>query len=221
MVHECPHCGVRAYNKVQIGFLFGWRTLRGETHPQSRCHACRNCKKARCRCRPAALGRHAKRLEGRSLRQLAGKLRLTRTDKGRLGKATEVALGLKLGDNSPAPDWHGKVEVKLIAMRRATDGSFRVKDKVFVCADSRKLNPVAKIRRMQLVFYDHDSSEVLLTKRVHLSRAKLDNLARCRRRRRKTTRHGDALFLNTKGSGNTAAKKYAWYLSRTFVQQYF
>ena len=41
----CPHCGIRAAGTVEVDLLFGYRTWKERTFPQSYCRQCRKKKR--------------------------------------------------------------------------------------------------------------------------------------------------------------------------------
>ena len=96
-------------------------------------------------------------------------------DRGRHGSVLQWHLGLEARDNSPLPDWEGRIEIKLVSVWQRADGRLSC-DRLKVC--DAEVDPWAKLANVLFVFCDRLSRVVLGHRFFHLGAERLARLAR-------------------------------------------
>ena len=95
--------------------------------------------------------------------------------RGRHGNALQWHLGLDAHDDSPTPDWEGRIEIKLVSVWQRADGRLSC-DRIKVCEVG--CDPWAKLANTVFVFADRLTRVVLGHQFFHLAGPSRERLAR-------------------------------------------
>ncbi|MCA9696591.1 MAG: hypothetical protein KC431_03615, partial [Myxococcales bacterium] len=99
----------------------------------------------------------------------------TARGRGRHGNALQWHLGLESHDGEPAPDWEGRIEIKLISVWQRADGTL-ANDRIKVCEVG--VDPWRKLGNVLFVFADRLTRVVLGHRFFHLGEQSLARLGR-------------------------------------------